>query len=53
MEALRPGERQRRGPLAIVQRNRRNLFEAPETVIGTESNRLHMSHYDRKQVVSI
>jgi hypothetical protein len=41
-------------PLApIVERHRRGRSEAPETVIGAESNRLHAGHYDRKKIVSI
>ncbi|HGM7495154.1 TPA: hypothetical protein ACKSXQ_005056 [Pseudomonas aeruginosa] len=41
-------------PLApIIERHRRGRSEAPETVIGAESNRLHAGHYDRKKTVSI
>ncbi|MER1176293.1 hypothetical protein AAA572_30170, partial [Pseudomonas aeruginosa] len=41
-------------PLApIIERHRRGRSEAPEAVIGAESNRLHAGHYDRKKTVSI
>ncbi|HBP0202892.1 hypothetical protein [Pseudomonas aeruginosa] len=41
-------------PLApIIERHRRGRSEAPEDVIGAESNRLHVGHYDRKKTVSI